>query len=85
MDNDCVLDSGYIEEFVKTDRYSIFPTAMNSERPDAVAAALLEGRVAILVDGSPYILTAPAIMIEFLQASEDYYHHIFSYPPLCVF
>ena len=75
--NDCILDSGYIEEFVKTSRYSVFPTSMNSEKPDAIAAAILEGRVAIVVDGSPYVLTAPALFIEFLQASEDYYHHFF--------
>lgn len=77
MKNDSVLDSGYIEEFIKTNRYSIFPTAMNSERPDAVASAILEGRVAILVDGTPYVLTAPALFIEFVQASEDYYHNFF--------
>lgn len=72
---DAVLESGYIEELIKDDRYSIFPTFLNSEKPDSVAAALLEGRVAILVEGTPYVLTAPAIMIEFFQSSEDYYHH----------
>ncbi|MBP2654599.1 MAG: spore germination protein [Firmicutes bacterium] len=72
---DGLLESGYIEELIKDDRYSIFPTFLSSEKPDSVAAALLEGKVAILVDGTPYVLTAPALMVEFLQASEDYYHH----------
>jgi len=72
---DGILESGYIEELIKDDRHSIFPTFLASEKPDAVVAALLEGRVAILVDGTPYIITAPALMVEFLQASEDYYHH----------
>lgn len=72
---DGVLESGYIEELIKDDRYSIFPTFLSSEKPDSVSAALLEGKVAILVDGTPYVLTAPALMIEFLQSSEDYYHH----------
>ena len=72
---DGILESGYIEELIKDDRYSIFPTFLSSEKPDTVAAALLEGRVAILVDGTPYVLTAPALMIEFFQSSEDYYHH----------
>lgn len=72
---DAVLESGYIEELIKDDRYSIFPTFLNSEKPDSVVAALLEGKVAILVDGTPYVLTAPAIMFEFFQSSEDYYHH----------
>lgn len=72
---DSVLESGYIEEMIKDDKYSIFPTLLNSEKPDAVAGALLEGRVAILVDGTPYVITAPALMAEFFQTSEDYYHH----------
>ena len=50
---DGVLESGYIEELIKDDRYSIFPTILSTEKPDSVAAALLEGRVAILVDGTP--------------------------------
>ncbi|HAN09567.1 MAG TPA: spore germination protein [Clostridiales bacterium] len=72
---DGIFDGGYIEEMIKDDRYSIFPTFMNSEKPDAVAGALLEGRVAILVDGTPYVLTAPALFVEFFQVSEDYYHN----------
>ncbi|MBP2651205.1 MAG: spore germination protein [Firmicutes bacterium] len=72
---DGVLEGGYIEELIKDDRYSIFPTFLSSEKPDSVSAALLEGKVAILVDGTPYVLTAPALLVEFLQASEDYYHH----------
>lgn len=72
---DSILDSGYIEEYIKDDPNSIFPTILNSERPDAVAGNLLEGKIAILVDGSPYVLTVPAFFIDFMQVSEDYYHH----------
>jgi len=72
---DGILESGYIEELIKDDRYSIFPSFLSSEKPDSVAAALLEGKVAILIDGTPYVLTAPALMVEFLHSSEDYYHH----------
>lgn len=72
---DAVLEGAYIEELIKDDRYSIFPTFLSSEKPDSVAAAILEGKIAILVDGTPYVLTAPAIMVEFFQVSEDYYHH----------
>lgn len=72
---DAILDSGNIEELIKDDRYSIFPELLDSEKPDSVAANLLEGRVAIFVEGSAYVLTAPALFVEFLQVSEDYYHH----------
>lgn len=71
---DGILESGYIEELIKDDRRSIFPTFLNSEKPDSVCGCLLEGKVAIFVDGTPFVLTAPALFVEFFQASEDYYH-----------
>ncbi len=74
IDIDSIFDSSYIEELIKDDRYSIFPEFLSSEKPDAVAAAMLEGRIAILVDGTAYVLTVPALFIDFLQSSEDYYY-----------
>ncbi|EPR07638.1 spore germination protein [Ruminiclostridium papyrosolvens] len=71
---DGIFDSSYIEELIKDDRYSIFPQFLSSEKPDSVAAAILEGRVAILVNGTAYVLTAPALFTDFLQSSEDYYY-----------
>ncbi|KUO49539.1 MAG: hypothetical protein APF76_03250 [Desulfitibacter sp. BRH_c19] len=70
---DGILDTGYLEEFMQDHPFTPFPTMAHTDRPDKVAANLLEGRVAILVDGSPAVLTAPAVFMEFLQASEDYY------------
>lgn len=70
---DAILESGYIEEFIEDAPYSIFPTVGNSEKPDIVAAKLLEGRVAILCDGTPFVLTVPYLLVEAFQASEDYY------------
>jgi spore germination protein KA len=71
---DGILETGYIEELAKDNRYSIFPTSLNSEKPDTVAGCLLEGKAAIFVDGTPFVLTVPALFAEFFQASEDYYH-----------
>ena len=73
IDIDGILESGYIEELIQDDAYTPFPTINNSERPDAVAGGLLEGRVAILVDGTPFVLLVPALFTHFLQAPEDYY------------
>lgn len=73
IDTDSILESGYIEEYIEDVTYSPFPTIMNSERPDAVAAGLLEGQIAILVDGTPFVLQAPVTFFRFLQSSEDYY------------
>jgi spore germination protein KA len=67
------LESGYIEELIQDETYTPFPTVYNTERPDVIAAGLLEGRVAILIDGTPFVLLVPALFGQFNQAAEDYY------------
>lgn len=73
IDIDGVLESNYIEEYIQDKTFTPFPTVFNTERPDVVAAALLEGRVAIMVDGTPFVLLVPALFTQFFQSSEDYY------------
>ncbi len=70
---DGILDSGYIEQYIADPGSPFFSTMASSEKPDAVAGKLLEGRVAIIVDGSPYVLTAPSFFVENFQTTEDYY------------
>jgi spore germination protein KA len=70
---DAILESGYIEQLIEDSPESIFPTIGNSEKPDAAAAKILEGRVCILVDGTPFVLTMPMLFIEGFQSAEDYY------------
>jgi len=74
IDIDGILESGYIEEMIQDDVYTPFPTVYNTERPDVIAAELLEGKVAILVDGTPFVLVVPALFVSFVHAAEDYYH-----------
>ncbi|WP_339219404.1 spore germination protein [Paenibacillus sp. FSL H8-0332] len=73
IDIDGILESGNIEELIQDETYTPFPTVYNTERPDVVAAALLEGRVAIMIDGTPFVLLVPALFIQSLQSAEDYY------------
>ncbi|MHB8074038.1 spore germination protein [Desulfosporosinus fructosivorans] len=73
IDTDSILESGYIESFIEDAPYSLFPTIGNSEKPDIVSAKLLEGRIAVLTDGTPFALTLPYLFIEAFQNSEDYY------------
>ncbi|MDQ1913934.1 spore germination protein [Paenibacillus sp. GD4] len=73
LDIDSVLESGTIEELIEDKVLTPFPTMINTERPDSVAASLLEGRVAILVDGTPFVLVVPALFSQFYISSEDYY------------
>ncbi|WP_373228755.1 spore germination protein [Cohnella sp.] len=71
---DGVLESGYIEGFIEDYPYSPFPQVNSSERPDVIAAGLLEGKVAILVDTTPFVLLVPMTFWSALHASEDYYN-----------
>ncbi len=68
-----ILDSQYIESMIKDSPRSPVPTVFSTERPDSVCGGLLDGKVAILVDGTPFVLTVPALFVEFLHSSEDYY------------
>lgn len=70
---DAILDTGYIQEYIEDAPLSPLPTIHRTERPDGVAGKLLEGKVTILVDGSPSALTVPTIFVEYLSISEDYY------------
>ena len=73
IDIDGILDSNYLIELIKDNKNSPFRTIGNTERPDAVVGKLLEGRIAIIVDGTPMVLTLPYLFIENFQSSEDYY------------
>ncbi|WMT43379.1 spore germination protein [Paenibacillus sp. D2_2] len=73
IDIDSVLESGYIEELIQDETMTPFPTVFYTERPDVIAAELLEGKVAIFVDGTPIVLAVPAPFVSFMHAAEDYY------------
>lgn len=68
-----ILDSGNVEESITDKSFTPFPLMFNTERPDSVCGQLLEGKVVILVDGSPFALIAPSVLTDFFQSPEDYY------------
>lgn len=73
IDMDSILDTNYVEEALKDNRKTIFPLFQNSERPDVVSANLLEGKIAIIIQGTPFALILPAVFIQFFHSPEDYY------------
>jgi len=77
IDIDGVLDVNYITELIRDNKFSVFRTTGYTERPDTVIGKLLEGRMAIFVDGTPMVLTVPYLFIENFQSSEDYYFNYF--------
>ncbi|MGQ3479613.1 spore germination protein [Paenibacillus sp. TY11] len=73
IDMDFLAESGYIEQLIEDNYLSPFQQAHNTERPDRVISALLEGRIAILLDGTPFALIVPVTFSMLLQSPEDYY------------
>lgn len=73
IDIDGIIDSSYIAKLLEDRRYSLFKQTGSTEKPDILASKLLDGRVGIIVDGSPTVLTLPFMLIEDFYDSEDYY------------
>lgn len=73
IDIDAIIDSYYIESFLETDKLKFFRRVGNTEKPDIFCSKILEGRVGIVVDGSPVALSVPFVLLEDLQSPEDYY------------
>ncbi len=75
---DAALDSSYVTKFLGEHKASVFKQVGNTEKPDILAAKILEGRVAVFVDGSPIALTVPYLLIEDFQSPSDYYNSAYS-------
>ena len=73
IDIDGIIDSYYINEFLKPHKASMFKQLGNTEKPDIACAKMLEGRIVILVDGSPLAITLPYVLLEDFQAADDYF------------
>ncbi|MET1014454.1 MAG: spore germination protein [Paenisporosarcina sp.] len=69
---DGILESGYIEQLIEDQTNTTFPTIRYTDRPDGIAGNLLEGKIAIFVNGTPFVLLVPALFIDFFQSVEDY-------------
>ena len=70
---DQIVDSSFVAQLIADDSNSVFPQLIDTERPDRVASLLSEGKVAIILDGSPHALTGPTSFVEFFSAFEDYF------------
>lgn len=77
IDIDGIIDSHYLVSFLEERKNSIFKQVGKTEKPDVLTAKILEGRVGIMVDGSPIALTLPYILLEDVQNSDDYYQKSF--------
>ena len=74
---DAVIDSSYVAKIITENKGSLFKQIGTTEKPDIMCAKILEGRMAILVDGSPIALTIPYLLVEDFQSAEDYYSSVY--------
>ncbi|WP_042197066.1 spore germination protein [Paenibacillus camerounensis] len=73
IDMDSILESGYIEELISDHPYSPFPVMQATQRPDMTTGSLIEGKIAVITDGSPMVLILPVTFWFGFQSAEDYY------------
>lgn len=73
IDIDGILDSGYIREFLYNQSSTVFPRTISTERPDLATTSLLDGKIVILVENSPYVLILPGLFVDFFHSPEDNY------------
>ena len=69
---EAILSTGYVRPFLESSKPHIFDSVGTSERPDVVCAKIIEGRVALLIDGIPFALTVPKLISESFQTLDDY-------------
>lgn len=68
---DSLTSSGELENLIKDNLYNLYPEVIATERPDKTSNLILSGRIAIMVNGSPYALVVPAVLIDFFASGED--------------
>jgi len=73
INKDAIQESGEIEQLIEDDWLSPFPQVRYTERPDVAVSSLMEGKIAIIVDTSPFVILVPMSFIGLLQTSEDYF------------
>ena len=77
INSDGIIDSSYLKNSLEN-KFNLFPTLIMTERPDKCSMALLEGKIVILVDNSPYALILPSFFIDFFHTTDDYYQKDFN-------
>ena len=78
IDIDAIIDSGYIRELIEKNQKSVFPKVISTERPDQACTSLLNGKIVILVENTPFVLILPAVLTDFIHSPEDNYQKSFN-------
>lgn len=78
IDIDAIIDTGYIRELLEKEQKSVFPKVISTERPDLACTSLLNGKIVILVENSPFVIILPAVLTDFFKSPEDNYQKPFN-------
>lgn len=78
IDIDAIIDSGYIRELIEKEQKTLFPKIISTERPDLACTSLLDGKIVILVENSPFVLILPAVLGDFFKSPQDEYQKSFN-------
>jgi hypothetical protein len=73
IDFDGIIDSAQVEQLIVKHRWTLFPQMLATERPDRIVGSILEGRAALIVNGTPFVLIIPTTFGIFLNSPDDYY------------
>jgi hypothetical protein len=77
IDVDIVSATGILDQLIENYPFSFFPQSMGSERTDVITNCIMDGKVAIILNGTPYVIVLPTMFIDFFQSVEDYYERLF--------
>jgi spore germination protein KA len=73
---DSIFDSNYIIELISGNKSSVFANYLSTERPDLTSMHLLDGRIAIIVENTQYIVIVPGLFVDFFHTTEDFYQKV---------
>ena len=73
IDTDSVIDVGELKQFLTMDKGNVFPPTKLTERPDVIVKALLDGKLVIVMDTSPFAIILPAVLADFINPISDKY------------
>ena len=78
IDIDGIIDTGYIRELIEKEQKTLFPKVISTERPDLACTSLLDGKIVILVENSPFVIILPAVLNDFFKSPQDEYQKSFN-------
>lgn len=72
INTDQISGAGMLEQLIERYAYTVFPQMYSTERPDRAVSKILEGRIAVIIQGTPFVIIVPSLFVDFFHTAEDY-------------